>query len=42
VGFKFFLLLRMGRFKFVVILNEFGPYTAPTPVAYEKLEDCTM
>jgi len=42
MGFKFCLLLRLEEHKFLVLLNEFGPYSAPTPVAYEKLEVFTV
>jgi len=42
MGFKFCLLLRLERFKFVVPLNEFGPCSALTPVTYEKLEVLTV
>jgi len=36
------MLLRLEGFKLVVLMNEFGPYSAPTPVTYEKLEVLTV
>ena len=42
MGFKFCLLLRLEGFKFLVLLDEFGPYSAPMAVTYEKLEVLTV